>query len=105
MPKILCDAIRQLLEVFTDKPVHFYHQNLAASLSFSPPSCRPDCMTVYPNSAIMHQEFGRYGAVKTITKPRGVKMPIIENRVGGEKNPSASGYLRDVNVNVTLSSD
>jgi len=91
MPKILCDAIRQLLEVFTNKPVHFYYPNLAFFLLFSPPSCKPDCMTVYPNKAIVHQEFGRYSAVKTITKRSGVKMPIIENSAG--KN-LASGYLR-----------
>ena len=96
MPKILCDGIRQMLEVFTDKPLHFYYPNLAVFLLFSPPSCRPDCTTVYPNNAIVHQEFGRYSAVKIITKPRGVKMQIIENSAGKKtRRHVTSGIERD----------
>jgi len=65
-------------------------------------------MTVYPNNAIMHQLFGRYSAVKTITKPRGMKMSIIENSAGkkpGVRLPQVSSEMLVTFINITLSSD
>jgi len=50
---------------------------------------------VYPSNAIMHQDFGRYSAVKTITKRRGVKMPITETALEKTRRQVTSGVARD----------